>query len=272
MRYLQEKAIILRNRDYGEADRLVAFLTEEHGKVVGIAKHARKSKKRFVNSLDIFNLVDIEYGEKSYPGLVFIKSARLRESFPGLRETVLKLSCAGLVAEAVNESVPERDAQPQIYHLLRMTLTQMEKIRDTVNVVCLSLWKLLVLLGLSPRLDGCIICKRRISSRDGWVIDYALGGIVCAGHRPRKGPTAIINRGSITLLERARNTEMTKLWRFRVHQDEKLSVLKMLVEYLQFHIDKPLRSVQVICQLGYDICKSTNGKRHFNNRNTALSC
>ncbi len=272
MKYVKEKAIILGNRDFGEADRLVAFLTENHGKVVGVAKHARRSKKRFVNSLDVFNLVDIEYGERRLPGLVFIKGARLKEAFSGLRENVLKLSCAGLLVEAINGSVPEREVQPEIHGLLKMSLARIEQTNDPINTVCLSLWKLLGMLGLSPRLDRCLICKRKCSTHDMWFFDYALGGLVCSNHGRNRKYAAILNKGIISLLEKAKVADMTRLWRFKICPDDKLAVLGMLVEYFQFHMDKPLRSVRVISQLGYEVGSSNERKRIFNNKNTVPSC
>ena len=50
-------AIVLRARPYGESDKIVSFLTEDFGKLSGIAKGALRSRRRFVNSLEPFSLV-----------------------------------------------------------------------------------------------------------------------------------------------------------------------------------------------------------------------
>jgi len=44
-------AIVLRSRPFGESDKIVSFLTESYGKLTGIAKGAKRSRKRFVNPL-----------------------------------------------------------------------------------------------------------------------------------------------------------------------------------------------------------------------------
>ena len=43
MSSLETPAIVLSVRDYGEADRVVTFLTPVRGRLTGLAKHARKS-------------------------------------------------------------------------------------------------------------------------------------------------------------------------------------------------------------------------------------
>ena len=43
--------------DYGESDKIVTFLTRDLGKVTGIAKGAKHSKRRFVNVLEPFTHV-----------------------------------------------------------------------------------------------------------------------------------------------------------------------------------------------------------------------
>jgi DNA repair protein RecO (recombination protein O) len=51
---LRTEAIVLRAIDYGESDRIVTFCTADFGKIRGIAKGARRSRKRFANALEPF--------------------------------------------------------------------------------------------------------------------------------------------------------------------------------------------------------------------------
>ncbi len=254
MKYIKDKAIILSTRDYGEADLLVAFLTRHHGKVAGVAKHARKSKRRFVNSLGTFNLVEIEYGEKAFPSLVFVKKAVLAESFSMLRRDIVKLSCAGLVAEAIKEMVPERMVQPEVFDLLFGTLTEISISKDPVSTSCLSLWRLIVMAGLTPRLDLCLVCKKKISKNGIWYFDPVTGGTVCKDHIDnKKAASSLISFGIISLLEKARHVEIEKLWRFKFRPEDRDVVLKMLARYVEFHIEKPLKSMNVLSQIDHVI-------------------
>ena len=51
-------AIILRYTDYGESDRVVHFLTKDHGQVAAIVRGARASKKKYSGLIDLGNLLD----------------------------------------------------------------------------------------------------------------------------------------------------------------------------------------------------------------------
>ena len=53
-RELETSAILLRAVDFGEADRIVALLTKERGKVVAFARGVRKSTRRFRGGLGAF--------------------------------------------------------------------------------------------------------------------------------------------------------------------------------------------------------------------------
>src|SRR3954471_22046155 len=54
-------AIILRRTDYGEADRIITFLTPDYGKVKGIAKGVRKSKSKLAGGIELFSVSDISF-------------------------------------------------------------------------------------------------------------------------------------------------------------------------------------------------------------------
>ena len=68
-------AIILSVKDYGEADRLVTFLTPTRGRLTGVAKHARKSKKRFAHCLEPLSRVTLFLSDRAnHRKLVSVKS------------------------------------------------------------------------------------------------------------------------------------------------------------------------------------------------------
>ncbi|MGH7156648.1 MAG: DNA repair protein RecO [Candidatus Saccharimonadales bacterium] len=55
------KAIILNRTDYGEADRIISFLTPDHGKVKAIAKGVRKSQSKLAGGIELFSVSDISF-------------------------------------------------------------------------------------------------------------------------------------------------------------------------------------------------------------------
>ena len=57
---LRSEALVLRSVDYSEADRILHLLVPEVGRLTAIAKHARRSKRRFGGTLDLFNRLEVE--------------------------------------------------------------------------------------------------------------------------------------------------------------------------------------------------------------------
>jgi hypothetical protein len=68
-------AIVLRARDYSESDRIVTLLTENFGKLAGIAKGANASRKRFERKLEPFSQVILYFRRRPHGQLVFITRA-----------------------------------------------------------------------------------------------------------------------------------------------------------------------------------------------------
>ena len=105
MKTFETEAIVLSTRDHGESDRLVAFHTADCGRLRGIAKGARRSKKRFVNTFEPGNLVELECREKnSFTGS---KPASSWSLISRCGRILRKWAYAALFSEIILEMVPE---------------------------------------------------------------------------------------------------------------------------------------------------------------------
>lgn len=76
MKTIRTKALVLRRTNYGETDRIIQFLTPEHGIVSGMARGVRKEKSRLAGGIELFAKCDI--GLTSGKGdLMIVTSARI---------------------------------------------------------------------------------------------------------------------------------------------------------------------------------------------------
>src|SRR6059036_4105985 len=76
-RELATSALVLRTRPYGESDRIVTLITEQHGKVTGIAKGAKNSRRRFAGSLEPFVLIRAVFRQRTTSDLAFLLRCEL---------------------------------------------------------------------------------------------------------------------------------------------------------------------------------------------------
>ena len=123
MRVHSADALILRTYRYGEADRIVVFLTEDRGKRRGVAKNATKSRRRFGGALEPMTRGRVTYVERENRELVRLDRIELRES--PLRsgagrppdEAAHALGHAAYFAELVDEWAPDHAANERLFRL-----------------------------------------------------------------------------------------------------------------------------------------------------------
>src|SRR5213595_2654069 len=100
---LQESdAIILKTYPLGEADRIVAFFSREHGKVRGVANGARRMKNRFGASLEPLAHSHVMFFHKENRDLVRIQSADLLDSPMKLFQDYDRAVCAAHIIDLVD--------------------------------------------------------------------------------------------------------------------------------------------------------------------------
>lgn len=118
---IQFKGILIRSIPSAEADLIVAILDEHGEKHVTIAKQARKSRKRFGSSLDLFDFGRFE-ATQGKGGLPILQSFIPEPGFRRIRDSLSKISCASVLAEALDLLIPEGHADSA--HLSPFTVTQ----------------------------------------------------------------------------------------------------------------------------------------------------
>ena len=70
---------------------MVNFLTPEYGPLTGIAKHARKSRRRFAHCLEPLSRVVFFLSPRAGRDLEFLQKGELVRSFPALRRDLKRL-------------------------------------------------------------------------------------------------------------------------------------------------------------------------------------
>src|SRR6202166_3368118 len=115
---LQEsEAIVLRTYPLREADLLVTLFTRAEGKVRGVARSAKKSKRRFGGALEPLTYVRAFYDVKERQQLVRVE-AREGVEFPMASEVSYARAVAlGYIAELLDELLPDPGANDAIFRL-----------------------------------------------------------------------------------------------------------------------------------------------------------
>lgn len=171
--YYNTRGYVLRRFNLGEADRIITFITPDHGKLKAVARGVRRMKSKLAGHLELFSHVELQIaGGKS---LDVITGAKLLEAPPQLDYD--QLGQAYLYAQMVDKLVDEGDTPQDIY-----TITQMA-LNDLVGVGASNLGelyfklRLAALLGYQPELAACVRCGASGPDHQ-YFFEPSLGGIV----------------------------------------------------------------------------------------------
>lgn len=145
------QGIILARTNYGEADRILTFLTKDHGKVKAIAKSVRKSKSKLAGGIELFSVSDLTVivGRGEIDTLI---STRLVRYYEEIVKDIERTKLAYEFLRVINKST-EDVPEPAYFRLLKQALEALNN--SDINQELIQLWfsaQLLRLAGHTPNL------------------------------------------------------------------------------------------------------------------------
>ena len=177
----QSEAIVLRTYPLHEADLLVTLFTRLEGKVKGVAKAAKKSRRRFAGALEPLTCVRVLWEDRERRELARIDSCEVLASPLSSQVDYPRIVALGHVAEMLDEMMPEREANDAIYRLAISVLANLNSNAIWMPVTYFQLW-LVRLMGFLPELGACIVCGRALDGQRAWF--HALAdGLMCPEHK-----------------------------------------------------------------------------------------
>jgi len=151
MNRINTQGIVLSRTDYGEADRILSFLTPDQGKVSAIAKGVRKQKSKLAGGIELFSVSEISYipGRRDISTLI---STRLIKHYGNIVKDLDRTNAAYSLIKTINRATEDK-LEPAYFHLLQMTLESLAD--NSINLELAKTWfaaQLLRLGGHSPNL------------------------------------------------------------------------------------------------------------------------
>jgi DNA repair protein RecO (recombination protein O) len=190
-------AIIMRTWEFGETDLLVSFFTVDMGRLKGVAKGARKSRRRFANCLELFCLANMEFEPKRGGDLYHLHSGKLINGFEGVRSDFSSLSMASYMTQLTETLFPLGVVDEDMFELLRRSLSAIHQ--GTKNDPLRTVFEIgaMTLAGYGIDLGKCCLCKRHYAGQGRAVFEHRKGGIAClkcsreSKHSPGLGPDSV---------------------------------------------------------------------------------
>lgn len=242
------EAIILRSRAYGESDKIVTFLTEDVGKLTGIAKGAKNSRRRFANCLDAFTRVRVHFRTRPGASMVFMESCDLLQRPEALSDPA-KFAYGSYLIELVDQLTAEAQPVRELYHLLAEGLDVLQHGAATAAFLRAFELRLLHHAGYEPQLQHCARCHRPVLSAERAFLDPLDGNIICSACRANGQSVVAVAGETLAALDAIKTERLGDARGHRFTTTTAAEAAQLMSRLLALHLPRPLRSVKLIAAL-----------------------
>jgi DNA repair protein RecO (recombination protein O) len=182
----------LRARDYAEADRIVTLLTRDFGKLSGIAKGAKASRRRFERKLEPFTHAILYFRRRPHGQLVFITRAERSDGAQPEFDELGKFALGSYMLELTDALTTEEAEALAAYEVLVCGLGALGHRTPTIAMRQAFELKILQATGFGLEFGRCRVCGKGAEPHGGGVYFVpSRGGIVCARCRGQAVESAV---------------------------------------------------------------------------------
>ena len=229
----ESEAIVLRTYPFRESDLLVTLFTRAEGKVRGVARAAKKSRRRFGGALEPLTYVKVTYEDRERQELSRLDACEVLSSPLTAEVSYPRAVALAHVAELLDELLADRDANDAVFRLALSVLTRLNGSEFWIQLTYFELW-MARLMGYLPDLGECFECGRALNGSRAWF--HALAdGLMCPEHK--RLASSEISSESRFLAAQMLRLPLSKL---EVQQKSAPDLSKFVLQTLERHIEKKL--------------------------------
>lgn len=244
VRLYRVQGIVIRQRDLGEADRVVLLLTPERGKISAIAKGARRPRSKLAGGLQLFCQGHFQLAAGR--SLEVVTQAQPADPCYRLREDMDRYTHACYVAELVDALTEEGHPVPGVFSLVAETLGALDQGGDPGTLVRGFEVNLLRALGYGPELDTCVSCGTEVEGgRAGF--SAAEGGALCRRCVGARG-AAPLSPGALRAMRDLAARSPAELLGRRLAGTVSQELERLLRAYVDYRLERPLRSASFLAR------------------------
>jgi DNA repair protein RecO (recombination protein O) len=232
----ESEAIVLRTYPLRESDLLVTLFTRLEGKVRGVARAAKKSKKRFGGALEPLTFVRVYYDDRERSELARLDSCDVLESPLATEVTYPRAVALAHVAEVLDELLPDREANDAVFRLALSVLASLRGSEIWLPITYFELW-MTRLMGYLPELGECIVCGRSLNGSRAY-FHFLADGLMCGDDK--RLASSEITPESRALVAKMFRAPVESFAGIPWAKSQSSDLRKFLIQTLQRHIEKRL--------------------------------
>lgn len=123
MRSYRIEGIVIRRKNFGEADRILTLFTKNQGKIKILAKGVRRITSRRGPNIELFNQVHLSV----HKGRTFdiLTEAAVLNTYSQIKKNLDLVGLAFHVCEVVDGLCPEHQSHPKVYDLMLLVFNEL---------------------------------------------------------------------------------------------------------------------------------------------------
>jgi DNA repair protein RecO (recombination protein O) len=242
------QAVVLRSLDFGESDKIVSFFTRNFGKIRGMAKSAKKSRKRFGAALEPGTLGLLDFFDKPNFNLKRINSMEITHPLTGIWSNFSNILRTSYLTCLVDEFLPDEHKNIEVFDLLTFFINFFNNIETSEGHLRIFEIRLLKACGLQPNLDVCSVCGAKWDARYAMEFSAARGGIVCANCQGKTGGTLPLGPGTGQFLRNSLELDLENVSRLHFTPQANRESRQIIGEFIKYQLDRDIRANRVLEQ------------------------
>lgn len=234
MAHITVKGLVIRETDFGEADRFITILTAELGKIEVLCRGIRRKKGRLANAVALFCYSEFTlFSGRSYT----LSDAEIDTQFWGITGNIEQYALCCYFAELANLAADTDDNVEDLLPMFLRALYALDRQKRPVQTVKAAFeLRLASAMGYTPDLIGCAVCGETECEK--WSFLLENGALVCSTCRKRVGGTYYdVPQGVLHAMRYIISCDGKKLFSFAVNAQTAEQLGKICEHYLLHHLD-----------------------------------
>lgn len=239
-RLYRTEAIILRRRDFGEADRILTLYAPGSGKTRVLAKGVRKPKSRKSGHVELLTHSNLLIAKGR--NLDIVTQAEMIHSFLPIRRDLLRTSYAYYAAELLDRFTEEGEENRPLFDLFLSALFWLSDADDLdLALRCFEL-RLLGYVGYRPQLFSCLGCERPVEGESS-LFSPRYGGLLCSRCGENERGCREVSWRALATLRYLQTREYAACRRLTVDRPTHEELEVLMRRYITYLLERRLKSV-----------------------------
>lgn len=248
--HLTTKALVLRESNYKESDKILTLFTEQEGKLAVSARGCRKKGSPIAAACQL--LAWGEFTLYEFKGLWSVKETASERLFDGVRTDLEKLSLASYLAEVTETLAEEGHPDPSLLSMTLNCLHALDKLSVPLTQVKTAFeWRAMALAGYEPQLERCGVCFREQPREPHFHL--GAGTVHCAACRDRleEGISMPLTVSALAALRHIVWGPRKRLLSFRLDEDGMKRLSEASEAYLMTRLERSFRTLDYYKSITY---------------------